>query len=144
VKLRRESKELSGYVLTLSKNGPKFRAATDTKIRPQITGSRTSPTELTSIGKNASMSSLAVSLSAFGLGPVIDKTGLPGSYDFTLTYEIDPGMQLKKATDSAPAQRGAGPSLFTALEEQLGLRLVAQKVSVDYIVIESAERPSSN
>jgi uncharacterized protein (TIGR03435 family) len=143
LKLRRESKEVSGYVLVVTKSGSKLRSAKDTNIRPQITGTRSTPTTLTSTGKNASMANLAVSLSGLGIGPVIDKTALPGSYDFTLTFEPDAGMQLKKG-DASTVERGSGPSLFTALEEQLGLRLVSQKVSVEYLLIESAERPSAN
>jgi uncharacterized protein (TIGR03435 family) len=62
-----------------------------------------------------------------GRGPGIDKTGLTGAYDFTLSWDED-----------------AGPSLSTALREQLGLRLEADKVPVSYFVVDSAARPSAN
>jgi uncharacterized protein (TIGR03435 family) len=67
-------------------------------------------------------------LSTFGgQGPGIDKTGLEGVYDFTLSWDDD-----------------AGPTLPVALREQLGLRMDPQKVPVSYFVIDSAQRPTAN
>ena len=63
---------------------------------------------------------------------VIDRTGLSGEYDFTLEW----------APNLTPA--GDGPSLFTALDEQLGLRLDSAKTPVQAIVIDHVERPSEN
>jgi hypothetical protein len=60
-------------------------------------------------------------------GPGIDKTGLEGVYDFTLSWDED-----------------AGPSLTTALREQLGLRMESQKVPVSFFVVDSAQRPAEN
>jgi uncharacterized protein (TIGR03435 family) len=62
-----------------------------------------------------------------GKGPVVDKTGLQGAYDFTLSWD-----------------ENAGPDLATALQEQLGLRLESQKVPVSYFVIDSAQKPTGN
>ena len=70
---------------------------------------------------------LAQFLSTFGPGPVKDETGLPGEYDFKLNWD-----------------ETNGPSLFTALQEQLGLRLESRKVPVSFFVIESAQRPKEN
>jgi uncharacterized protein (TIGR03435 family) len=63
---------------------------------------------------------------------VIDGTGIPGHFDVTLSWEDD------QTADSR------GPSIFTALQEQLGLKLESQKRPVDTIYIESIERPSVN
>ena len=83
-------------------------------------------------GKGVPLSALAdrLSGSVFQLGrPVVDRTGISGLYDFTLDWASD---------DSAP-------SLFTALQEQLGLRLEAQKGTVEVLVVDSMERkPSAN
>jgi uncharacterized protein (TIGR03435 family) len=65
---------------------------------------------------------------------VIDKTGLTGNYDLTLKWTPE---QQRTADDS-------GPSVFTALEEQLGLKLVPAKGPVDTIVVDHIERPSEN
>jgi uncharacterized protein (TIGR03435 family) len=68
---------------------------------------------------------------------VVDKTRLAGSYDMTLTWM--PAMA--SATD---ADAVSGPTIFTALEEQLGLRLVPAKGPVPVLVIDSVEKPSDN
>ena len=73
---------------------------------------------------------------------VIDKTGLKGTYDFMLKWTPDAGMGA--GADAGAATDTSGPSLFTALQEQLGLKLDATKGSVDTIVIDSVEMPSEN
>jgi uncharacterized protein (TIGR03435 family) len=85
--------------------------------------------------------------SQFGL-PVQDKTGLTGSYDFTL--EWSPEIQSATLGDdpqntSQPDEVAqAGASLSTALEEQLGLRLDVQKGPVEMLMIDQVERPTEN
>jgi uncharacterized protein (TIGR03435 family) len=74
--------------------------------------------------------------------PVVDKTGLTGHYDFDLEWAPDEtqfGGALPVAGDDA-----ASPPLFTALQQQLGLRLVATRGPVDAMVIERAELPAAN
>jgi uncharacterized protein (TIGR03435 family) len=65
---------------------------------------------------------------------VVDKTGLTGNYDF----------DLKWTPDDQQGTADAGPTLFTALEEQLGLKLVSAKGSVETLVVDHVERPSPN
>ena len=74
--------------------------------------------------------------------PVIDKTGLTGYYDFTLTYQLEfpPGFDKS----NFPPEVLARPSIFDALRDQLGLKLEAQKGPVTYYVIDSAEKPAAN
>jgi uncharacterized protein (TIGR03435 family) len=74
--------------------------------------------------------------------PVIDKTGLTGFYDFTLAFlpDLPPGFDQKEL----PPGMAERPDLFTALKEQLGLRLEAQKGPVNYYVIDSVEKPAEN
>ncbi len=67
-------------------------------------------------------------------GPVVDRTGLSGKYDFTLEYSIP---RPDNAVDPAP-------DIFAALPQQLGLRLVLQRAPVEYLVIDRAEMPSEN
>jgi uncharacterized protein (TIGR03435 family) len=62
-----------------------------------------------------------------GSGPVVDKTGLRGDYDFTLSWD-----------------ETNGPALSTALQEQLGLKFESQKVQISMFVIESAQKPTGN
>jgi uncharacterized protein (TIGR03435 family) len=67
---------------------------------------------------------------------VVDKTGLTGRYDFELRWTPD-----DTPTDSALA---GGPSIFTAVQEQLGLRLKSTRAPVEVLVIDSAEQPTPN
>lgn len=75
---------------------------------------------------------------------VVDRTGLGGVFDFTLEFapELGPGSQ-PGATASA-SDPSAPPSIFTALQEQLGLKLESQKGPVDVLVIDHVEEPSPN
>jgi uncharacterized protein (TIGR03435 family) len=86
------------------------------------------------------MTDLARNLAPFAGRPVVDKTGLSGVYDLDLTWtpEQGPGPDgtVSQATPSSD-----GVSLFTAVQEQLGLKLDAQRGPVDVLVIESAQRP---
>jgi uncharacterized protein (TIGR03435 family) len=76
---------------------------------------------------------------------VLDKTGLTGKYDFMLRWTPDAGMGGAGDGGASPAAADAsGPGLFTALQEQLGLRLDATRGAVDTIVIDSVEMPSEN
>jgi uncharacterized protein (TIGR03435 family) len=71
--------------------------------------------------------------------PVIDKTGLTGKYTFELKWDASP----PSAAQSSLADPD-GSSIFTALQEQLGLRLESQKGPVKVLVVDGAERPSKN
>jgi hypothetical protein len=92
-------------------------------------------------GHSALMSNLAKSLASepeIAGRAVVDKTGLTGGYDFTLRWTSDDPR-------SAPSDSDAQwPSLFTALEEQLGLKLTPEKQPVDIIVVDSVEMPGEN
>src|SRR5262249_43050386 len=71
--------------------------------------------------------------------PVIDKTGLTGVFDIHLAFTPD----LGSAADPA-ASSDLGPSVFTALQEQLGLKLESAKAPVSMLVIDRVEKPSAN
>jgi uncharacterized protein (TIGR03435 family) len=129
LKFHREEKDMQGFALVVAKNGPKLEKAKDDEVEARLSGS-TKVREgepITLNGRKCSMEMLANLLSQRGEGPVVDKTGLTGAYNFKLWWD-----------DSAT------PSLFTALTEQLGLRLEAQKVPVSFFVVESAQRPTAN
>jgi uncharacterized protein (TIGR03435 family) len=74
---------------------------------------------------------------------VIDGTGLTGAFDFHLTWAMDSDGALTGAIDDQPPD-SAGPSIFTALQEQLGLKLEATKGPVEALVIDHIEKPSEN
>jgi uncharacterized protein (TIGR03435 family) len=78
--------------------------------------------------------------------PVVDKTGFAGEFDFTLRWTPDEtqfagmGIHVPPLMDNP----NAPPELFTAIQEQLGLRLEAQKIPSEVLVIDHVERPSEN
>ena len=85
-----------------------------------------------------SMQSLASALASFGLNRmVIDRTGVKGQFDFELRWALD---TVRGA--SAGAQADEAPSIFAALQEQLGLRLDSQRGPVEFLVVDSIERPA--
>jgi uncharacterized protein (TIGR03435 family) len=124
--VRQETREQPVYALVVAKDGPKFRESTE--ARPFIRGGRG-----TVKGQASSMIMLALNLSSALGRPVINKTGLPAKYDFELTWQ--PGDLNADPT---------APSIFTALTEQLGLRLESGKGPVEVLVIDRAEKPSAN
>jgi uncharacterized protein (TIGR03435 family) len=81
---------------------------------------------------------------------IADKTGLKGNYAFTLRWAETPASMLKEREERPPGAESAsppdasGPSLFTALQEQLGLKLESQKGPVEVLVIDHVEKPSEN
>jgi uncharacterized protein (TIGR03435 family) len=121
--LHRETKLGPVYNLVVAKHGVKLQA-----VEPGPGGIKTSSGKLTVklIATRQSMASLVDVLSRPTGRPVLDKTGLGGVYDFELEYA---------ANDESPA-----PSVFTAVEEQLGLKLEPSKGSVEMLAIDHAER----
>jgi uncharacterized protein (TIGR03435 family) len=76
---------------------------------------------------------------------VIDKTGIQGRYDFALKWTQDTGAPLmNNAADASAPQPDTGPSIFTAIQEQLGLKLESSKGPVQVLVIDHVEMPSEN
>jgi len=144
LRIRHEMKELPVYALVFAKNGPKF-AEDNTHLEiGGITARGRGKFEVTS----ATLSRLVFVLSMqpeLGGRAVLDKTGLQGHYSFTFQWTPENlSARAGQSADSAPSSESSGPSLFTALREQLGLRLESTKAPVDTIVIEHIERPTEN
>jgi uncharacterized protein (TIGR03435 family) len=94
--------------------------------------------------KNASMSEFASLMQRYvGLDrPIIDHTGISGKYDFKLSWAADSSQMNGGPSPVTPGD--ARPDLFTAIQEQLGLKLQPLKEPTDVLVIDSVERPSEN
>lgn len=129
LKAHHETRIAAGYELVVAKNGPHLSAAkSEAKSGASIWSSGIN-------GPNVSMSALAFIMEVPIGQPVVDKTGLTGSYDIHLSY----------APLNNPNADSNLPDIFTAVQEQLGLKLVPAKVPVDYLVIDHVDRvPTEN
>ena len=125
----RETRKVPAYTLVVNKSGLKAKLAAP----GAVPGFQRTAGHLASA--SATMSQLADKLAQQSDRPVVDYTGIQGSYALTLSWE----------RDELGANRGLGVSLYTAIQEQLGLRLEARNEPMDVIVIEYLERqPTSN
>jgi uncharacterized protein (TIGR03435 family) len=143
LKFHHETREMPALVLRVAKSGPKLQPPQpEHDLQAGVPSSRINFFGHGHIeGHSALMSNLAKVLAAepeIAGRAVVDKTGLTGGYDFTLRWTSDnPG--------SAPVDPDAQwPSLFTAVEEQLGLKLTPEKQPIDIIVVDSVDMPGEN
>ena len=132
----REQRALSGYALVLGKSGLKAKPS-----EPDA-GSRTSSRWGVIEAAGCNMAHLALKLSEVLHLPVADFTAVPGEFDFKLEWTAD-DMRAPPPSAAAP-DAVSGPSIFDALEEQLGLKLESRKVPAEVLVIDHAEKPSEN
>jgi uncharacterized protein (TIGR03435 family) len=141
LKLHREEKEVSGFLLVVDRNGSKVKEVSETVNVPPERGMQGGrPGDMNY--RAAPMSLLAQFLSGVFGRPVQDKTGLTGRYTFTLKWALAENDFVPPEFARPPDP--AGPSLVTALQEQLGLRLQSGKVPILIVVVDSAERPLPN
>jgi uncharacterized protein (TIGR03435 family) len=133
-----EVKTLPVYELVVAKSGSKLQVS---KVSPDKIG----PGDMTV--KNTDMTATGVTMEDFAANisypldrTVIDKTGLAGRYDFRLRWT--PDSVANSGTDNGAAD--APPVIFTAIEEQLGLKLQPGKGPVNTLVVDSVERPTEN
>lgn len=162
LKLHPESKIRPIYALVVAKNGPKLQKAANTTPDPQKGPPQGPPRRNRTMrmfrgqlsGRGVPLSLLAEQLSTQVGRPVVDKTGLKGLYDFTLQWTPDQsqGQMFKGPPEDgqqpggnpAPPPETTGPSIFTAIQEQLGLKLQPEKGPVQVFVIDHVEQPSAN
>jgi len=129
--VHREPRQTSIYTLVVAKDGPKLKPGDPSKCGGSSCGFNASPTEI--VGENVSMSQFAFRLSRSIGTHVVDGTSLKGTFDFKVTWLPDDRFSGRGAS--------ANPTLFTAIQEQLGLRLQAGRGPVDTLVIDRAEKP---
>jgi len=139
-----DKKVMSVYVLTVESGGPKNVMKSESTAPGFSIPIMPTPGGIMMVMRNATMTNFAV----FGLQgavldrPVLDQTGLPDRSDFTLKWTPDDsqfGGHMK-----APPSDNPLPGLFTAIHEQLGLKLEATKAPANVMAIDHAEKPSAN
>lgn len=147
MKFHYEQRELSAYVITIAKGGP--------KLQPTASGPDDDP--MTGLGygnsalHNMTIANFAKWFQTYVLDrPVIDRTGLTGHYDFTLKWAPDESQFLQGRAAGAgprpplPDDIAAQPPIKDAMLQQLGLKMEVMKTMVTVMVIDHTERPSAN
>jgi len=138
LKIHREMKQMPFYALTQGKSGAKLKASDKTE-GPSIRNRRV----ITAPG--GTMEQLAQLLGWVMGRPVLDRTGLSGRYEYRLEWTPDESnIQGELAPVAPPPGDLNGPSIFVAVQEQLGLKLESGKGPVEILVIDHAEKPSEN
>jgi uncharacterized protein (TIGR03435 family) len=162
LRAHRETRELPIYALTLARNDKRLGAG----LRPSAVdcaamrgrggrmgppppgerppcGMRVAPNQIVAGG--VTLAQLTTMLSQFTQRIVIDRTGLTGTFDIDLTFTLDGVPNAPPPPPGGPPPPSAdpnGPSLFTALQEQLGLKLESERAPVEVLVIDHVERPT--
>jgi uncharacterized protein (TIGR03435 family) len=130
LKVHHETRELPIYAMVVAKGGPKLTVAKPDEPHPMLRMKGKGEF----IGVGIALDALPIFLSHEAGRTVVDKTGLTGKYDFDLQF-----TPLQGATAESTA-----PSIFTALEEELGLKLESQKAPMDVVVVDHIEEPTEN
>jgi uncharacterized protein (TIGR03435 family) len=136
LELHRESRTIPALVLEVAANGPKLEKAD--AAGQASTNTSTTNTGITITARKTGLDSVARILARRTELPVVNQTGLDGIYNIKLYWTPDNARR----GDSGAA--GDGVSLFTAIQEQLGLRLRSRKAPVEVLVIDRLERPREN
>jgi len=144
--LHHETKQQPVYALAIGKNGSKLQESHSKQDARHMMMGRGNFD-----GEGVPLEMLTSALSRQLGRPVLDRTGLKGNFDFKLQWTPDPGQSAGQfagppppGAEAPPPPDPNGPSIFTAIQEQLGLRLESQKGPVDLIVIDRVEKPSEN
>lgn len=135
IQMHQDKRELSVYTLTLAKDGPKFKKSTSVPDAPSDQSGHGIGSQQYMKFTNASMTDFAQTMQLMVDKPVVDQTSLAGRFDFELLWTPD----MLRPTEPNPA-----PALFTAVQEQLGLKLQATRTQTDVLVIDTATPPTQN
>lgn len=138
LRVRHEAKDAAVLVLVTARGGSKLQPPKDPAApavfrifqRRQVTS------------QNAPLEQLTEVLTWVMGKPVVDRTALTGAFDYKL--EWSPDEQQVRSGEAPPDAAGSNPSLVAALQQQLGLRLIARREPVEAVIVESAARPAVN
>jgi bla regulator protein blaR1 len=136
LKVHREMREQPIYELVVTKGGPKIEAVTGNFGGLHIARNQF-------VGEGATVDMLSTALANQVERPVVDRTGLVGSFNFKLNW-TPPDAATPNGPDPLSTPDQTGPSIFTAVREQLGLELKATKGLAEVLIIDHVERPSAN
>jgi uncharacterized protein (TIGR03435 family) len=136
LKVHKETKEMAVYAISVAKGGEKLARSVGDPNGSSDENENSNGSQVTMKMTNMSMGEFAPDLAFFLDRPAVDQTGLTGRYDFLLKWTAD---ESRSPTDGT-----APPGLFTAIQQQIGLKLEPVKAPVDVLVVDQVERPSAN
>jgi uncharacterized protein (TIGR03435 family) len=143
LKFHKDKRELAAYLLTAGKNGPSLKPTGQKGQLPNF-HYRPVDTGLTLFATNATMTDFTGFLQLFVLDrPIVNQTGIAGRFDFQCTFTPD-DSQFNGHSPLSSQTDATAPSLYEALQQQLGLKLSAERTSVDVIAVDHIELPSEN
>ena len=134
LRVHREMQEMPVYALVVGKNGPKFKESAPDAI-PSGYGGVNGRNQYRKVTKGT-MEDLADGLQVYAGRPVVDRTGLTGTYDYRM--EATPEFRINNNPELSDI------SVFTAVQEQLGLKLEPEKAPIEILVVDHIEKPSAN
>ena len=146
LKFHHDKRELSAFVLTVGKDGSKLKP---TQANGNLHGIGMQParTGVMMFANNAPIPAFTSFLQSLVFDrPVVDRTGLTGKYDLTVTFTPDDSLFNGKSLGFPKIEDGVepAPGLFEAIQQQLGLKLTPEKTQVDVLAIDHVEKPSAN
>jgi uncharacterized protein (TIGR03435 family) len=150
--IHHETKELPVYSLVIAKNGPKLQETKPNPATPDVPVGRGGASVTTDTGNgpitltvlHCPAGDIASVFVPYVGRTVVDKTGLTSVYDFTLQFTPDDNKAVPNTGARPSAPEPIAPSIFNAIQEQLGLKLESGKGPVDVVVIDHVEKPSGN
>ena len=146
LKFHHDKRELSAFVLTVAKDGPKLKPG-QTNGNLHGIGMQAAPTGALMFANNAPIPAFTSFLQSLVFDrPVVDQTGLTGRYDMTITFTPDDSMFKGNPPEFTKPAEGIepAPGFFEAIQQQLGLKLTAEKTQVDVLAIDHLQKPSAN
>lgn len=135
LKFHREMHGLPVYAIRIAKGGPKLALAADPNEKPIEQSDHPDSATTVHAYSSAPISYLSLIEQLWSDRPLVDQTGLTGRYDFVLRYSSD---EIHNSDPNAP------PGLFTAVQQELGLKFESTRAPVEVFVIDHVERPSEN
>lgn len=141
----KDTRELSVYEIVVGKDGPKITSTAVQGPLPGLGFRNLNPVDL--VVRNATLADFAALMQSAVLDkPVVDHTGISGRYDFELKWTADQGQLetfggIRNAPTEAP---DAPPDLYTAIQQQIGLKIDSTKSPVEVMVIDNVTKPSPN
>ena len=137
LRVHRQTKEWQAYALVVAKNGHKLTPAKEERDSMRSTNGHME-------FKGVDLENLARNLAGRLGRPVSNQTGIDGKFDFVLDFEPEGQARPPDKDNPAPGADSRKPSLFTAVQDQLGLKLESRKAPVEMLVIDRVDRPTDN